>query len=134
MCRAILVVMLMGLACSDSPIRPSSPPPSSPVQPVARLEIVPGDMVFTSFDQALGWTFTGRGRNVGDGCAGSVTGTVLFLSESGAELQTVGLGLGDRTVRPAEVFDFQACCLLAQHSKAAASAKVQFRWENRPCS
>jgi hypothetical protein len=97
---ALLACVL--LACeADAPTAPTTPPPATPPpapMPAARANLQPfGAFQWTNcFDAASACTFTAQLRNVGNGCAEHVGGTVRLFSLG------VQIGLTYQFVLPAQ--------------------------------
>lgn len=78
----------------------------------------------------------GSGRNVGTGCAGTVSGIVDASDRTtGQPLASMPWSLPTtQIVRPDEVFTFTSCCLGSQYAGANLSAKTRYTFTTVPCS
>jgi hypothetical protein len=103
--------------------------------PRAVLENV-SDVVVPSVLQRDGsWAFTPSGINTGNGCAGSVAGSVEFRSNAGL-IKTISWSLQPTAiVRPGERFTYSVCCLTpAEAFSEGVRAITSFTYVTVPCS
>ena len=131
---SLLALLSLTVGCSKSggsPAAPSAPTPpalSPPIQPAKIEAVITDSLDYPAFDAGKGWTFAGKARNVGEGCAVSVRGTARFTDAAGTTLQTVEIALdASRRVQPAEVVDWQACCLTEAIGRAAGTVFIGLR-------
>jgi hypothetical protein len=83
-----------------------------------------------------GFSFTGVGRNLRDGCAASVKGTAEFFDASGTRLESANFRLPDgEIVLGRSGFLFDGCCLSPTGYKKmdGGTIKIGFAWTNVKC-
>lgn len=75
------------------------------------------------------------GRNIGDGCAGSVTGIVDLAASDGRQVASMPWSLAaGAIVRAGEVFPFTACCFGSQYAGGTLSYTTRFTFQTVGCS
>jgi hypothetical protein len=128
----ILLLSLTVTACA-SPTKPSVPSPTpDPPIPEARL-VFEGEL--DGVLQADGrYAFPGNGRNVGDGCAASIGGSMEFSDATPTVIARAMIAVAPNVlVRPGATFTYTACCVTSSEAYAARSYVVRFTFQSVRC-
>ncbi len=127
---AILVALACAACGSDTPTTPSPP-----AIPAANLQMS-GQAVWRSCNTILGGCiFQGEGRNVGQGCAGTVRGVVRFYGPQQQQIGTAyAWSLGAKVVRPNEAFVYDTGLSYVPQDQTISTYQSEPTWTNVLCS